>query len=257
MKKHLLTVGLAVFAVATTCGVIIQLLTSRPAASTREDPEPDSPPLAFGDRTMNAQAGQGPPLGAPQPQPDPLGRDLFPPQMIMQFQTQIGLSNEQRQAIMADMQKAQLKLEQVQQRLQKEQAALSLLLGKVPVELEPALAQSDAVQDLEREMKRTHLALLIGMKNRLTSEQQAKLREIQAQQGPGPGAGAGPPRALHEKMQRLQAGIQQWQQSGRDPSPIGQAMRKFHPLIAAGQFEEAEAVLDDALELVAAGKKPR
>lgn len=34
-------------------------------------------------------------------------------------------------------------------------------------------------------------------------------------------------------------------------------MQEFHPLIEAGQFQEAEAVLDDALKLLAEENKPR
>ena len=135
----------------------------------------------------------------------------------MRFQAQIGLGEEQRQTIMADMQNAQPKFEQLQKQLQREQAALGLLLEKERVELEPVLTQLEKIQNLEREMRRTHLTLLIGLKNGLTAEQQAMLREIKTEQGPE-GFGASPPRALQEKMQRLQAGIQQWQQSGGDPS---------------------------------------
>ena len=158
---------------------------------------------------------------------------------------------------MADVQKAQPKFEQLHQQLQKERAELGLLVDKEHVELEPVLAQSDKIHDLEREIKRTELALLIGLKNRLSAEQQAKLQEIKMQQGPGETFGGNPPRAIQEKMQRLQAGIQQWQQSGRDPSLVERAMQKFPPLIGAGQFKEAEAVLDDALTLLAEEKKPR
>lgn len=257
MKKQFLTLGVAVFVVVIAGGVLIHALTSRRPPPTRQDSVPEAPQSAFGDRTLNAGANQDRPPGPPQPQPDPLAQNLFSPELIMQFQAQIGLSNEQRQAIMADMQKAQPKFEQLQQQLQQEQAALGLLLEKDRVELEPVLAQADKVQDLEREMRRTHLALLIGFKNHLTAEQQAGLREIKTQQDTGEAFGANPLRALQEKMQRLQAGIQQWQQTGRNPSPIGQAMQKLQPLIGAGQFKEAEAVLDDALKLLAEEEKPR
>jgi len=56
-------------------------------------------------------------------------------------------------------------------------------------------------------------------------------------------------RRLTEKVERVQEFAQQWADSGRDPSPIGQAMdEKFKPLIEAGKAVEAEAVLDQLLE---------
>lgn len=257
MKKQFLGLGVAVLAVALAGGVIIHTLTSRRVPPTKQDPALEAPRPAFAKTSMSAEARQDPMPGPPPPQADPFAQNLFPPELVMQFQAQIGLSNEQCQAVMADMQKAQPKFEQLHQQLQKAQAELGLLVDKEHVELEPVLAQSDKVQDVGREIKRTELALLIGLKNRLSAEQQAKLREIKMQQGPGEAFGGNPPRAIQEKVQRLQAGIQQWQQSGRDPSLIGQAMQKFPPLLGAGQFKEAEAVLDDALTLLAEEKKPR
>lgn len=202
MKKQLLTLGVVASAVAIGGSMFIHALISQRPPQTRQVPMPKGSPAAFGDRAMKTEARL-------QPHPDPLAQNLLPPELIMRFQDRIGLSDEQRQAIMADMQKAQPKFEQLQQQLQREQAALGLLLEKEPVELESVLAQSDKVQNLEREMRRTHLTLLIGLKNRLAAEQQAMLREIRTEQGPGEGFGASPPRTLQEKMQRLQAGIQQ------------------------------------------------
>jgi uncharacterized membrane protein len=186
----------------------------------------------------------------PQPPADPLAQHLFPPDLVMRFRERIGLSNEQRQAIMMAIQGAQTRLHKLQQRLQKEMAALDALLSQEKVDLAPMLDQSDKVQDLEAEIKRTHLVLLVDLKNLLSPEQQSQLQELKNQLGPG-GAGAPTvPAVIQEKMQRLQAGIQQWQQNGGDPTPIERGMQEFEPLIHAGQFKEAEAVLDHALKLL-------
>lgn len=53
---------------------------------------------------------------------------------------------------------------------------------------------------------------------------------------------------LPQKMDRLQAGVRRWQEQGRDPSPIGEIMRAFGPLMEAGKVREAEALLDQALK---------
>ena len=208
------------------------------------------------DRGIERDGFRRQPPRAPQPPSDPLGESLFPPELAMRFQAEIGLTEKQRQAIMPDLQQAQPKFEKLHQQLEREKAALASLLKKERVELETALAQTDKLLDVERELRRLQLALQIGLKNRLTPEQQARL-QILKQQGPPENAmAAGPTPAIQAKMERLQAGIQQWQRDGRDPSPIGRAMQKFEPLMQAGQFEEAETVLDSALQLLE-GKRPR
>jgi hypothetical protein len=71
---------------------------------------------------------------------------------------------------------------------------------------------------------------------------------------PQPTAPSNPPsndptKRLTEKVERVQAGVQKWIASGRDPSPIGKAMQeKFKPLMEAGKVVEAEAELDRILE---------
>jgi hypothetical protein len=59
----------------------------------------------------------------------------------------------------------------------------------------------------------------------------------------------GPPRELQQKMQKLQQAVKQWQDEGRDPTPIGRVMQKFEPLMKQGKFKEAEAVVDEALKV--------
>jgi Spy/CpxP family protein refolding chaperone len=229
MNRRALSIGVAILVLAIAGGVLIHALRSgRPAQA-----EPETAPAV-----------------AHQPPRDSLGDNLFPPELIMQFQSQIGLSDDQRQAIMSEMQKVQPKLEELHQRLQKERAALTPLLAQGRVDPEPALAQADKVQGVEQEIRRAHLALLIAMKNRLTPEQQARLQEIKPPPPPDRASGPQPPQSILDKMQQLQAGVQRWQQAGQDASAVVQTMQRFEPLLRSGQFKQAEAVLDEALALL-------
>jgi hypothetical protein len=107
--------------------------------------------------------------------------------------------------------------------------------------------QLDKILDLEREAKHLHIGLVVSIKNLLTPEQQAKLREI-AKQGIKE-AGEETRKRLTEKMERIQAAAQKRAESGQDPTEILQTMEQtFKPLIDAGKIIEAEAVLDRALE---------
>jgi Spy/CpxP family protein refolding chaperone len=109
---------------------------------------------------------------------DPIGRNLFPPELVMSHQQQIGLEEDQRETIKKEIGKAQSKFLDLQFQMQRESERLIQLLQARPVEEAKVLAQADAVMRLETETKKTHLSLLIRMKNALTAEQQAKLMDI-------------------------------------------------------------------------------
>ena len=115
------------------------------------------------------------PLGAQQPGDDPLANLLFPPELVMQHQADIGLKPEQRTTITHAIGELQGKVLDVQWRMQDAAAQLAALLGKPSVDQAAALAQVDEVLNLEREVKRAQLTLLIRIKNTLTAEQQGKL----------------------------------------------------------------------------------
>jgi|ERR1044071_1390492 Spy/CpxP family protein refolding chaperone len=192
----------------------------------------------------HAFAGQAPPA-------DPVAENLFPPELVMQHQSDIKLTEDQRNALMDEIQKAQSRLIELQQRLQKEVEALSALLKQNKVDEKGALAQLDRVLNEEREIKRTHLALVLGIRNKLTNEQEVKLQEIKSKIATGqiPSAEA-VQRVLEGKMKNVQEGAQRWQNEGRDPSKVAEIMQEFEPLMKEGRHKEAEAVLDRALKLL-------
>ncbi len=108
-------------------------------------------------------------------------------------------------------------------------------------------AQLDKVLDAERDLKHLHIGLLAWIKNLLTPEQQAKLKEI-TKDGAAPFVEATRQR-LTEKVERVEASVQKWAASGHDPAAIAKRMEeKFKPLIEAGKPNEAEAELDRILE---------
>ena len=121
------------------------------------------------------------PLVAQQPGDDPLARLLFPPELVMQHQADIGLKPEQRTAITQAIGELQGKVLDVQWRMQDAAGRLAALLGKASVDQTAALAQVDQVLDLERQVKRAQLTLLIRIKNTLTAEQQGKLDQYRKQ----------------------------------------------------------------------------
>jgi Spy/CpxP family protein refolding chaperone len=118
------------------------------------------------------------PLAAQQPPDDPLRDVLFPPEAVMQHQQSLGLSEEQKNNLKAEVRQAQLKFTELQWTLQDEMERLAALLKQSKVDEKQAAAQLDKVLAAEREIKRAQLMLLIRIKNNLTPAQQTQLREL-------------------------------------------------------------------------------
>ena len=181
---------------------------------------------------------------------DPIGGNLFPPDFIMASAEAIHLTGEQRQTLRDTVEKVQERFSGLQQALQQEADALGKLLAQPAATEAAVLAQFDKVEDRERELKRAQLTLMLGLRGQLTDDQRAALTQLRAK-NPGPQ----PPPGFVAKMERLKAGIARWQSEGRDPSPIGQMMQQFEPLMRSGQIEPANALLDQALKALESGGK--
>lgn len=117
-------------------------------------------------------------LAGQQSQSDPFAGNLFPPELIMQNQQTLGLGEEQKNFLKAELLKAQTRLTELQWELQSEVEKLAALMKQNQVDEAQSLTQLDKVLGLEREIKRMHIGLLIRIKNKLTPEQQTRLREI-------------------------------------------------------------------------------
>ena len=179
-----------------------------------------------------------------QPAPsDPIAEYLFPPDLVLQHEGSITLTAEQREFIENVVQKTQVRVQEIERRLREEGQNLASLLARDHVDESAALAQSDKIASADQELRQAHLRLLINIKNKLTPEQQIKLRGLRTKL-----------QALQFKGERIQAGFQRWQEEARDPSPLVQIMQQVEPLVRDGKFDEAEALLDRALQLLAEPK---
>lgn len=184
---------------------------------------------------------------------DPFAGAFFPPELVLLAQDRIALTPEQLEAVRARVAKTQARSEELRVKLERESAALAALAKQERVDEAPLLAQLDKVLDVERELKHLHVGLAVAMKNLLTAEQQAKLRDLsseiakngvtQLEQEVG--------KRLSAKVERVKEGAQKWADSGRDPSDVLRGMEeKFKPLMETGKPFEAEAELDRVLELL-------
>jgi Spy/CpxP family protein refolding chaperone len=116
-------------------------------------------------------------LAAP-PKDDPFAAYFFPPELIMAHQSELGLQDAQRTAIISELQKAQSTFLQLQWKMSEETQRLEKLLQPATVDEARVLEQVDRTLAAEREIKRTQIGMLIRIKNTLTPQQQAKLNEL-------------------------------------------------------------------------------
>lgn len=126
--------------------------------------------------TMQPLVAQQPPQ--PPPQHDPIGESLFPPELLMQNQKALGLSEDQKNAVKTELQKAQSKFTDLQWQLQTEVETMAGLLKQERVDEQQVLAQLEKVLNLERDIKKTQITLMVRIKNKLSPEQQTMLRKM-------------------------------------------------------------------------------
>jgi Spy/CpxP family protein refolding chaperone len=108
---------------------------------------------------------------------------LYPPELVMEHQNELGLSEAERQTLRQSVQQAQSKFIDLQWRLSAETERLATLLKESSVDERQVLEQVDRVLALERELKRTQIGLLVRIKNALTPEQQRKLNALGRRKG--------------------------------------------------------------------------
>lgn len=141
-------------------------------------------------------AQQAPQPGQP-PGDDPLRDALFPPELVMRHQQAIGLTQEQKTYLREEIRKAQLRFTELQWLLQDAMESMRALLEQTPAPEQPILGQLEKVLEAEREIKRTQISLMVRIKNKLTAEQQARLRELRPKHPtPAPAPAPAPPAPL-------------------------------------------------------------
>jgi len=169
MKKKtgiLITMVVAMFALAA-------------ALVSAQQPQPSQPP----DQQQTPRP--------PHPPMDPLGDAMFPPDLIMQHQRELALTDEQKTFMRSEINKTTTRFNELQWQLQDAMEALHDTMKANVVDEQQALAQLNRVLDGQREIKTLHMQLAIRIKNKLTPEQQEKLRAMHHQMGRGPDGGPG------------------------------------------------------------------
>lgn len=130
----------------------------------------------------------GRPAAAQEKKDDRFEKAFFDPQLVLQKSRDIGLSAQQRSAILEVVKKAQIELVPLQLEMTEPALDLVELVEQPKVDEAAALAKAEKMLKIENEVKRAQMSLLIRIKNILTREQQDRLRAIR-DGGRGDGSG--------------------------------------------------------------------
>src|SRR4030095_8404493 len=146
--------------------VVIAFACAAPVARAQQPAEGPQPPQPQGERQK------------PPPPPDPLGDSIFPPDMIMQHQRELALTEDQKTFMRGEIQRTTTRFNELQWQLQDQMEALHETVKGNSINEQLALSQLDKVLESEREIKRLHMEMAIRIKNKLTADQQMKLQTI-------------------------------------------------------------------------------
>ena len=108
-------------------------------------------------------------------QEDPFFQFFYPPELIMQNQSKVALSEKQKEDILSLVETSQSKFNRLHWDLQTEMEAFKEALQKEQVQEELALDHLDKILTLERQIKKTQISLMIRIKNLLSPEQKQQL----------------------------------------------------------------------------------
>jgi hypothetical protein len=117
-------------------------------------------------------------------QKDLYERFLFPPELIMRNQLEIGLDAEQREAIKNAAMEAESTFLGLKWEIHAEAEKLAGLLEPPRVDPQLVLQQAERVMNIEKTIKKTHIRMLLMIKNTLTEQQQQRLFELRQRQTP-------------------------------------------------------------------------
>jgi Spy/CpxP family protein refolding chaperone len=159
----------------------VVLITIILASFTLVSAQEPQPPAAPDQRMM-----------PPPPPGDPLADSMFPPELIMQHQRELALTDAQKTFMRSEIQRTTTRFNELQWQLQDSMEALHETMKGNQVNEEQAMTQLGKVLDTEREIKMLHMGMAIRIKNQLTPDQQTKLQAMRNTMGPGRRRDRGP-----------------------------------------------------------------
>lgn len=122
--------------------------------------------------------------------PGPIEARLFPPELAMEHQEELGVTEEQKKALIAETERGNSEVLRRQWELEAEKEKLVKLLEPDQVDEAKVKAAAARVTEHEGQVKAAYLTMLVRVKNLLTPAQKQRLRELRSEgKKPPPDAG--------------------------------------------------------------------
>ena len=106
---------------------------------------------------------------------------LFGPELILKHQSKLKLSEQQRDAIGAELKRVQAQAAESDWTLMSEASGLQELIDQHPVDSKAVMTSVDRIFTAENRKKRLYVEMLVNIKNLLTDEQVAYLKSVSDQ----------------------------------------------------------------------------
>lgn len=111
----------------------------------------------------------------------PIEARLFPPELAMEHQEELGVTEEQKKALIAETERGNSEVLRLQWELEAEKEKLVKLLEPDKVDEAKVKEAAGRVTDREGKVKTAYLTMLVRVKNILTTEQKEKLRGFRSE----------------------------------------------------------------------------
>ncbi len=201
-----------------------------------------------GSQSSNARSPSQAVETSPRHAPDPFSA-FFPQQLVFLASDRISLKPKQRDALLARFKATQPRLTELKALLETEAAQLAGIASRQRVDADAVLSRFDKFLNMELESKQLQARQGVAILNELTPEQHTALRELAGNRDAVANLEKEFKSRITAKIERVTRGAEQWAQSGRDPSPIAEAMQaRVRPLMESGRVFEADAEIDRVLE---------
>ena len=186
---------------------------------------------------------------------EPIEDFLFPPELLVQAQAEVPLTDEQRQHLQEVTDKMEARFRDLQERLQKENAALAAIVKPARVDPSAVLAQLQKVLEIDNSVKHAQLGFMLAIKAELTPDQQEKLTAFRKAHGIDRASAEEFQKRLVAKAERVRLGVEKIAANGGDTGPIATIMDEAQTLMQKGKPKEAEAAIDRALNALGEEKQ--
>lgn len=173
----------------------------------------------------------------------------------MEAKAEVQLTEEQKRNLQEVTDKMDARFRELQEKLRKENDALTAIVKAARVDPAAALEQLQKVLAVDNSVKQAQLGFMLAIKAELTPEQQAKLTAFRKARGAERASAEEFEKRIVEKAGRVRRGVEKLTSGGGDSASVAAIMEEAQKMLEQGKPKEAEAAIDRALKALGEEKR--